>query len=119
MTAQASALSPRDYLRFALGHLDLFATIGDAGVALASADSFVERWDIIKPVGDELAPLADELFGASALVDDPCSDADLESQLLVALNQPSILAERPVRDGRWLKIGLELFMQLLPLLLKR
>lgn len=119
MTASASALSPRDLLRFSLGHLDLFATIGDAAVVFAASTNYVDRWNIIKAVGDELAPLADELFGVSALVDDPCSDADLESQLLVALNQPSILAERPVRDGRWLKIGLELMMTLLPLLLKR
>ena len=47
--------------RVLLGHMDLLILLGETAPELAAAHNTVDRWDIIKPVGDKLAPVIDEI----------------------------------------------------------
>jgi hypothetical protein len=115
------AISRGSLLRWGLKHSALVGKAGAAAVALAQASTMHERWLIVRPLGDELAPALDELLTAEVGAFSAQQEADLEAQLLAALNtHPEVEAfsqnsiQRP-----WLDAALQLIQLLLPLLIRR
>ena len=109
-------LSAFQFFRFGLEHLDLVQQLADAGKDFVAADSFVERWEILKPLGDALAPVADDL--AAMLADSPTprsadEEAAAEAALLAALNGDGARG----RDGQWLRLAFDMLKIALPLLI--
>lgn len=108
-------LSPGHFFRWGINHLDLIETIGDAAIRLPAADNFVERWGIVKPVGDAVAPAIDELFVDTVTTMSETDTAQVKAELLAALNaRPHAAAG--LRDGAWLDRALKLAELLLALL---
>lgn len=77
-------------MQLLMGHWELLYKLGAAAQKLADAatDTMVERWEIIKPIGDEIAPIADQLFGAGGVTVSTLSagtmmtEADMELALI-------------------------------------
>ncbi len=104
-------------LRWALANLGLFTEIADLAWKLSQASSWTERADILKQIIDKIVPVIDDLRALQPLTaEDP---VELEGQLLTALkSQATASALGFPRDGRWLRLGLELITTLLPILLR-
>lgn len=56
-----AALSRWQWFTFLKNHYELLYEAGMVSLQLAEARDYVARWDILKPLGDKLAPLLDEL----------------------------------------------------------
>ena len=116
-----SSLSVPDFnaVSFFLGNLDIVDDIGEAGVAFFNADSYTDRWEALKPVGDLIAPRIDGFLatprdlGLMAVTPDVAYE-----RLLTALAElPAARAPgRPPRDGKWLQGAIQLFNLLLPII---
>src|SRR6185295_16416010 len=75
------------WLSFFMKHLDLLHSGGEAVEKISEATNTVERWEAVKPFGDELAPAVDEFLAMAAeeskgSVSVMSSESDLEQQLL-------------------------------------
>jgi hypothetical protein len=49
-------------MRVLLGHMDVLILLGEAAPEFAAAHTTVDKWDIIKPVGDKLVPAIDDIL---------------------------------------------------------
>lgn len=112
--ANSLAVTPGSFFRWGLTHSDLILKIGAAAAAWPHASTYVERWGIISPVGEAVAPALDELL--SPLVTTSESESSLEAKLLAKLLEQPHSAAGPPIDGRWLRAALALLNALLPLL---
>jgi hypothetical protein len=111
----SGALNYGGWLAWGGRNVGVLLVIGDAATRLPAAKTYVARWEIVKPVGDAVAPAIDDLFLPTALGGDVLA---MEADLLKAVNAvPQALAGKP-RDGRWLRVGFELFKTMLPILLQ-
>jgi hypothetical protein len=117
-TVQAGPLlSIGDFIAWGRKHIGLVIVIGDAASQLPSAANFVERWEIVRPVGDAVAPAIDDFFAPGEI---GIFSAEVESEFLAAVNSHLAadgVTVQAARDGRWLRAGMELFKILLPILL--
>lgn len=51
-------------------NLDLIDILMSSVTRLKDAHTYVERWAVLKPLGDRLAPVLDEVFAMSAVLGD-------------------------------------------------
>lgn len=118
-------------MKLLAGRWELLYKLGDAAQKLSDAatDTMVERWEILKPVGDDLAPALDELFGSTKIAALSTgglmqTEAELEAELIAGVQSYEdglfVLAAddapRSRFDGHRLRAGLKLFQELAPLL---
>ena len=115
-------MTPGQFFRWGLKNVALVRDIGEAAEKVSLAKTNVERWDIIKPVGDKIAPAVDELTGGVvAFSEDETSK--LRAELLTALKadakQVGTAEAAKLGDGKWLERiekALKLIELLMPLL---
>jgi hypothetical protein len=89
------SLNGLQWMRALAGRWQLLASLGQAAQELAdpAVNSMEKRWEIIKPVGDELAPELDKIiaeFGKPAASSIMSTEAELEASLLTGLQQAFI-----------------------------
>lgn len=55
-------------MQLLVGHWELLYTLGQAAEKLAdqTTDTMVERWAVLRDVGDQIAPVLDEAFGSGS-----------------------------------------------------
>lgn len=63
------------FIAWGRNHLDLIDVLMNAATRLKDAATYADRWAILKPVGDKLAPVIDEIFAMSAVLGDVVEDA--------------------------------------------
>jgi hypothetical protein len=87
--------------------LDLFGQYADAAPALLAAESYNQRWLVVRPLGDQTAPALDELFSQPAARGPETAEEllALEEELLARANG-NLGARAVPRDRKWLKAAL-------------
>ena len=98
------------FLRWGREHYDLVEKLMTAVTELPSATSFEERWNILKPLGDSLAPAIDEMFAFSA---QPSSSETFDVQLdefKIGFNEYLSKDGYATSDYEWLNDALMLLM---------
>ena len=86
-----TTLSRYQWLDLLRDNPDVVFNAGRAAWEMARANSYQQRWDILKPVGDQVAPLIDQLASKPAISAAPgapagLSEHEMEQQILHALN---------------------------------
>lgn len=104
------------FLAWGLKHSELVRDIGNAAVQIKAAESAVERWNIVKPVGDKVAPAVDDFpaFTFSGKVDESRVDA-----LIAKLNDGADAAAKALVDRAFLENALRFLQIILPLIAQR
>lgn len=94
-------------LRWGIANLDLLSDYGEAASQLVAANSFNQRWQLIRPLGDKTAPALDELFAMPAARGPETAEElrALEDDLLARANANTRALAAP-RDRKWLKAAL-------------
>lgn len=108
LTLPQNLPSPGRFLYWGLNHADLMIAWGNAGPELIAADSFSDRWLVIRPLGDITAPALDELFSDAPTPRGELSATEireLEDELLAKINSTRAIGEK--RDRKWLKAALQ------------
>lgn len=63
-----------EFISWGRKNLDLIDLLMSAVTRLKDATTYVERWAILKPLGDRLAPVLDDMFAMSAVVGEITED---------------------------------------------
>lgn len=85
-----------EWLKFFRNHLEELYMFGEAGLELSQAKNFQERWAILRPVGDHMAPKLDEWFAPSSggvsttAISHMTTEAELEAELIMAVRTAMI-----------------------------
>lgn len=59
-----------EFIAWGRKNLDLIDILMSSVTRLKDAHTYVDRWAILKPLGDRLAPVLDEMFAMSAVLGD-------------------------------------------------